>query len=326
MSRGQKSTIEISHRTIVFTVLFLVFLYTIQQISGILIGIFIAYLISTAVNPLVALLEKIKVPRQISAIFVLLAILVLLASGIAAVIPPIVDQTTSFLTQLPQLLQNLGVQVDQNLISSQFGSIPQNAFKVIAGAFSNAVAVFAVLVISYYFLLERRQLPNRLNTLFGDGEAEIENLLIKIENRLGGWIRGQTLLCIIIGAAAYAGLFALSIPFAVPLAIIAGILETIPNIGPTISIVPAAIVGFTISPFHGFAVIALYFVIQQFENYLIVPFVMKKSIGLNPLVTIIALMVGLKLGGPLGAVLAIPLFLTAEVLFPYFYSKFKPQS
>jgi len=88
--------------------------------------------------------------------------------------------------------------------------------------------------------------------------------------------------------------------------------------------IPAAIVGFTISPFHGFGVIALYFVIQQLENYLLVPYVMKKSIGLNPLVTIIALMIGLKLGGPLGAVLAIPLFLTAEVLFPYFYSKSRP--
>ena len=326
MPRNQKATIEVSHRTIIFAVLFLVFLYTLRQISGILIGIFIAYLISTAVNPLIVLLEKIKVPRQISAVFVLLAILVLLASGIAAVIPPIVDQTTSFLLQLPHLLQNLGIQIDQNLISSQLGSIPQNAFKIIAGAFNNAIAVFAVLVISYYFLLERQQIPKRLNVLFGDGEAEIENLLIKIENRLGGWIRGQILLCVIIGAAAYVGLSALSIPFAVPLAIIAGILEVVPNIGPTVSMIPAAIVGFTISPFHGFGVIALYFIVQQLENYLIVPFVMKKSVGLNPLVTIITLMIGLKLGGPLGAVLAIPLFLTAEVLFPYFYSKSKPES
>jgi len=183
MPRSQKSTIEVSHRTIIFAVLFLVFLYTLQQISGILIGIFIAYLISTAVNPLIVLLEKIKVPRQISAVFVLLAIPVLLASGIAAVVPPIVDQTTSFLVQLPRLLQNLGIQVDKNLISSQLGSIPQNAFKVIAGAFSNAIAIFAVLVISYYFLLERQQIPKRLNVLFGDGEAEIENLLIKIANK-----------------------------------------------------------------------------------------------------------------------------------------------
>ena len=83
---------------------------------------------------------------------------------------------------------------------------------------------------------------------------------------------------LIIGGAVYIGLISLSIPYAVPLAIIAGLMESIPNIGPTVSMVPAAVVGFTISPLHGGAVVLLYFLIQQFENNLIVPLVMRRAV------------------------------------------------
>lgn len=315
-------TVEVSHRTIIFTILFLVFLYILWQISGILISLFVAYLIMTAVNPLVAGLARFRIPRPLSGLLIMLAVLITLVSGIAALIPPVIDQTSSFFAQIPHLLQQLGVQLDQSLLSSQLGSIPQNAFRVISSLFSNALAVFTTLVISYYLVLERQQLSKRLTFLFGDGESEIEELLSKIENRLGAWIRGQLFLSLIIGIAVYLGLLALAIPYAVPLAIIAGLLEAVPNIGPTISMIPAAIVGFTISPLHGGAVILLYFLIQQLENNLVVPLVMQRAVGLNPLVTIIALMVGLKLGGPLGAILAIPLMLTAEVMLPYFFRRY----
>jgi predicted PurR-regulated permease PerM len=87
--------------------------------------------------------------------------------------------------------------------------------------------------------------------------------------------------------------------------------------------VPAAVVGFTISPLHGGAVILLYFLIQQFENNLIVPLVMRRAVGLNPLIVIISLMIGLALGGPAGAVLSIPVVLIGEVLIPYFIDRSK---
>lgn len=318
MQRDRRQTFEISHRTIIFTVLFLVFLFVVKQISGILVGIFIAYLIMTAVNPLVTLLEKIKIPRQLSALGILVIILAAIASGVAALIPPIVDQTGAFLNQLPKLMAELGIRLDQSLLSNQLGSIPQNAFKFITGAFSNALAVFTILVMSYYLILERKNVSSRLTQFFGDEEEKVENILMKIESRIGAWIRGQVILSFIIGVAVYTGLISLSIPYALPLGIIAGLLEIIPNIGPTVSMIPAAIVGFTISPIHGGAVILLYFLVQQFENYLIVPLVMKKAVGLNPLVTLISLMIGLTLYGPLGAILSIPIVLVSEVLIPYF--------
>lgn len=314
-------SIEVGHRTIIFTVLFLVFLFALWKLTNILLGIFIAYLLMTAINPLVSWLERIRIPRQISALVILLSIVLMLVSGIAALVPPVVEQTGSFLTQLPQLLSKLGVELNQSLISSQLGSIPQNIFKIISGAFSNAIAIFTILVMSFYLTLERRELSKRLTFLFGDGEQEIEELLVHIEMRLGGWFRGQIILCTIIGVAVYIGLIALSIPYAVPLAIIAGVLELVPNLGSTIAAIPAVIVGFTVSPLHGGAVILLYFIIQQLENNFLVPLVMQKAVGLNPLVTIIALTVGFTLGGPIGTVLSVPLVLTGQVLLPYFYKR-----
>lgn len=320
-AKQQPHSIEIGHRTIIFTILFLLFLFALWKLSAILLGLFISYLIMTAVNPLVTLLEKYRVPRQLSSIMILLAIVALLVSGIAALIPPIVEQTGAFLSQLPRLFGQLGIELNQSLISSQLGSIPQNAFRIVSSAFSNAIAVFTILVISYYLLLERKRLSKHLAALFGDGEHVVEDLLTRIEMQLGGWFRGQIILCTLIGVAVYVGLVALSIPYAVPLSIIAGILEIVPNIGSTISAVPAVVVGFTLSPVHGGAVILLYFLIQQLENNLIVPLVMQRVVGLNPLITITSLMVGFTLGGAVGAVLAIPLVLAGRVLIPYVISK-----
>lgn len=322
LSEG-RHTVEISYKTIVFVALFIIFLAALKKIDGILVGLFVSYLIMAAVNPLVNALEKFKIPRSISALIILIGILFTIISTIAALIPPIVDQTGAFLSQLPKLLSQLGIQLDQSLVSSQLGSIPQNVFRVISGVFSNALAVFVTLVISFYMILERRNLSGWLTRWFGDSEAVIEDLLVRIETKIGAWIRGQVILSLIIGTAVYIGLISLSIPYAVPLAIIAGLMESVPNIGPTVSMVPAAVVGFTISPLHGGAVILLYFLIQQFENNLIVPLVMRRAVGLNPLVVIISLMIGLSLGGPAGAVLSIPIVLIGEVLVPYFMNRSK---
>jgi len=322
LSEG-RHTVEISYKTIISVALFIIFLAVLKKIEGILVGFFVSYLIMAAVNPLVNILEKFKIPRSISALIILIGILFTIVSTIAALIPPIVDQTGAFLSQLPKLLGQLGVQLDQSLVSSQLGSIPQNAFKVISGVFSNALAVFTILVISFYMILERRNLSGWLTKWFGDSEVTIEDLLAKIETKIGAWIRGQVILSLVIGTTVYIGLISLSIPYAVPLAIIAGLMESIPNIGPTVSMVPAAVVGFTISPLHGGAVVLLYFLIQQFENNLIVPLVMRKAVGLNPLAVIMSLMIGLALGGPAGAVLSIPVVLIGEVLVPYFISRSK---
>ena len=149
-----------------------------------------------------------------------------------------------------------------------------------------------------------------------------------MEKKLGGWVRAQGALMLIIGLVSYFGLRLLGIDFALPLALLAGVLEVVPNVGPTLAAVPAVLAGLAISPLMGLAVAALYFLIQQIENGFILPQIMSRGAGVNPLVAIMALVAGFQLGGVIGAVLAIPLVLLVQVVAAEFFSqkfpKFQP--
>ena len=125
---------------------------------------------------------------------------------------------------------------------------------------------------------------------------------------------------LLIGLANYIGLLILGVPFALPLAIIAGLLEIVPNIGPIIAAFPAVIVGFGVSPLTGFAVAALAFLIQQIENYVLVPKIMEKQAGLSPIITLLALVIGLKVAGIVGAILSIPIVITTQIVFDVYFN------
>lgn len=142
----------------------------------------------------------------------------------------------------------------------------------------------------------------------------VAHLMKKMSHKMGEWLRGQIILGLIVGVAVYIGLTLLGVKYALVLALIAGILEVIPYVGPIISLVPALIVGFAQSPVIGLAVIILYLIVQQLENNVLVPKVMQKVTGLNPIISILALLVGLKAGGLAGAVLSIPLAMMGVVI------------
>lgn len=310
--------VEISHRTIVFTVFFLILLWLLFQIRQILIALFVSVILMAALNPLIDRLERFKLPRVLAILLIYIFIFGLFGIVLAGVIPPLVDQTRTLISRLPEYSQSLGLpEIDQNVIESQIsqlGSLPANILKITVSVFSNLVAVFTLMVITFYLLLERKNLDRYLLVLFGpDGEEKAENFVNEVERKLGGWVRAQVTLMVIIGAMSYLGLRLLGIDFALPLALLAGVLEIIPNIGPTISAIPAFLAGLAISPMMGLAVLALYFLIQQVENVVIVPQVMRREAGVNPLVTIIALIVGFKLAGAVGAVLAIPVVLLIQI-------------
>ena len=155
----------------------------------------------------------------------------------------------------------------------------------------------------------------------GDEAAKkVMTIWLKVEERLGAWVRGQVTLAFTIGLSTFFGLTLLGIPYTFPLAILAGLLEIVPIIGPIIAAIPAILVAFTISPLLALATAALYFIIQQVEANLVVPLVMRKAVGLPPLVTIIGLMIGGKLGGIGGAILAIPIFVTLETIIKEYFA------
>ena len=170
---------------------------------------------------------------------------------------------------------------------------------------------------SYYLVLERPNLHKYLLKLFDDKEAEAkaEKLVLDIEKQVGGWVRGELFLMLIIGVMTYLGLFLLGVPYALPLAVLAGLLELVPNLGPTMAAVPAIVIALTVSPVIALGTLILSIVIQQLENNLIVPKVMQSATGTEPLATIIVLLVGFTLGGIAGAVLSMPIYLTIQTVY-----------
>jgi len=317
--------IEISHRTIIFTVFFLIGIWFLYQIRAVILALFVSVILMSAFNPIVDRLEKLKISRWLAIILVYVLILGGLIGLLVAIVPPLVEQTSVFINGLVTFLKDFkfwGIQTD--VLASQIAqlsTIPANLFKFIISLFSNVIAVFAFFVITFYLLLERQNLNRYLTVLFGDGdEGKAKTFVDKVEKSLGGWVRAEITLMTIVGVMTYVGLMLLGIDFALPLAILAGFLEIVPNLGPVIAAVPAVIVGLGISSWMGMAVAALYFLVQQIENSVIVPNVMRRVAGVNPLMTILSLAIGFKIAGVSGAVLAVPLLLVIRSVATEFFS------
>ena len=311
--------IEISHRTIVFTVFFLAFLWLLVQIHQIILALFVAIILMAALNPLVDKLERLRLPRVLATLLIILSIIGGFSLALGLIISPLVEQTAILVSKLPRDLPYFRVfGFDASALLSQFvefGRIPANLVKLTVGVFSNLVGVFAIFVIAFYLLLERKNLDKYLVMLFGEDEkVKAKTVIDKIEDKLGGWVRGQIVLMLIVGILDFIGLKFLGVEFALPIAILGGLLEIIPNIGPTVATVPAILAGLTVSLPHAAATAAWYFLVQQAENTIIVPKVMQKTTGVYPLVTILSLAAGFKLGGIIGAILAVPLVLALQVV------------
>ena len=151
-------------------------------------------------------------------------------------------------------------------------------------------------------------------------QGRAEGLIREVEYRLGGWLRGQITLMFLVGLLTYLGLLALGVEYALPLALIAGLLEVIPVIGPIIAAIPALVVGFGMAPWMGIWVLVLYLVVQQFENSLLVPNVMGRAVGFSPLATLVFLFIGGQLFGLGGVILAIPVALFLSIFAKDFLS------
>lgn len=311
--------IEISHRTIVFTVFFLIFLWFLFFIRDIILVFFVALLIMAILNPWVTKLSKYKVPRAVSVLVVYFSIFGVVGVSLAAIIPVLVDQTSSFINVLPDFIDRLGVeaflseQVVGQLVA-QIGTLPGQVARVTISVFSNVLGLLTILIFAFYLLLARDKLDDQLGYFFGEKRRkEVARIIDLLEEKLGGWARGQLALMLAVGVSTYVGLELLGVPFALPLSIIAGLLEIVPYFGPVLSAIPAVLIGFGISSLIGIATTALYFLVQQLENYILVPKIMEKSVGVNPVITLLALAIGFRIAGVVGIIISVPVVITIQL-------------
>lgn len=318
----KRITIDISHRTIFFILALFLTIVFFQHIASVLVGLLVAFLITVSLSPWVEYLARKHIPRVVSALFILIVIISIISFLVVSFIQPLLSQTSSFIQGLPYLINKIApYKVDWGSLLPQIYQAPGSFVKVAVGTFSGIFTFFTLAVISFYSLRDRPNWEKHLIYLFGTRKAAVYySLIIDLEKRLGNWIRGELLLMFIIGLMSYIGFLAIGIPFALPLAFIAGLLELIPSIGPTIAAALAALVGFYLSPLQGALTILLAILIQQIENTFIVPKIMQHAVGLHPVITIITLLIGFTLGGPLLAIISIPTVVAIQVVISHFHA------
>jgi predicted PurR-regulated permease PerM len=269
--------------------------------------------------PLVDWLTKNGVNKILAIILTYILAIGFFALLLFSVLPPLIEQVKEFISKLPVYFEGLqssmsansipGISSENiaNLLSSKLGPSLSNLLSVVLNVFGAFISFITVSVFTFYLLLERETLKKNLFVLFPNLPKEkVTSLAHKIEEKLGAYVRGEIFLMLAVGLATYIGLSLLRVEFAIPLAVIAGLLELIPSIGPILSGIPAVMIALVQNPILAIAVVALYILVQQLENSILVPIVMKEAVGLNPLVTIVSLLIGGTLFGLIGALLAVP--------------------
>lgn len=294
------------------------------EIKEILVILFISFIIMSTLFVFVDFLKKKHVPH-------ILAVLISYAVALSIVVMLIVPLVPFFVSQLQSLFANfpkyvnetarlLNLKIDladiNKLLGADLNAIGRNTLLFTGKVFSGIFSLLAILVLSFYFMLEREKINKQIASLFPKESAgKVLATIYKMENVLGAWFRGQIMLSFIIGISTWIALTIFGLPSALPLALLAGILEIVPTIGPIISSIPAIIVALTISPTVTIAVIVFYTIIQALENNFLVPKIMQRVVGLNPIVVIVGVMIGGQLMGILGALLSIPFIAMLITLF-----------
>lgn len=319
----------------------LLLLWRIQDVVFLML---LAILLATAIEPLVNRLRRGPFSRGAGVLAVYTAIMALIAIPIYLVAPSTMDQLSAFTTQLPQRLEDLQTSASQigltELRGIAVGAVstaraalerpaqPQGAEIVAVGATALQVAVSAVaiFVLAFYWLVERASIKRVvLRSVTARHARDVNTVWLEVEEKLGGWVRGQLLLMLIIGVAAGIGFFVLGLPSQVLLAVAAGLFEIVPMLGPILAFAPGVLVALTVSPQTALAVLIYAVIVQQIASNVLVPRVMRETVGISPLTVLLGILIGATLYGIPGAFLAVPVAGALQVVLAHLLRVEDPQ-
>jgi predicted PurR-regulated permease PerM len=314
-------------------------LYRFHQVAIIF---FAAVVISTAIQPIVRRLHGLGLPRPVSVAAVFLVLLAVLLGFVWLLTPLAVAQATQLAATLPGLysegrnamLHNpgffvwrLGLALPAELPVVGLASFENGEVTTAVEQSLEAVGLFlktlfglaAVLVLTFYWTLDgQRTIRSLLLWLPAERREGARSFVAEAEKRVGAFVVGQALLSLSVGSMALAAYLLLDLPYAFGLAIAAGVMELIPFVGPALGALPAVIVAYSVDPAKVIWVVGATLIIQQIENNLLVPRIMKRSVGVNPLVTMLAILAFGLLFGVAGALVAIPLTAVLQLIFDRF--------
>ncbi len=318
------SNVDISTGTVFRVVLVLISFWFIYIIFDFLLMLFASVVVASAIRPVADRLERYLVPRAVSVALVYGLVLVVAAVVVSLIIPPLTEQLTQLSHALPALMEYLSV---RGLIPSTgevrgavsawqqaLAGVGKDLTNVGAGLFRQTRTVFSgvftlifMFVIALYLVVDKEAVKKPFRMVVPARHlAYVEMVIDRTQRVMGRWVVAQLSLGVIVGVTVAAGLWIMGVPYSLLLGLVAGVLELVPIMGPIIAAVPAVLVGFTQSWLLGLGVALFYLLVQQAENHLLIPFIMRKATGLNPLVTILAVLLGARLVGVVGVLLAVP--------------------
>ncbi len=327
---NQPISIHITSGTIIKGIVIFILVYLGFILRNLLLVMLTSVVIASAVEPITRWLMKRKIPRSLSVIIIYLSVFIIITGITTVVLPPLANDIKATLVTLPQYVQAISPQDLEkipglSLVFNQFtnsfssGDLIQQvggyAGKATFGFFQTAGTIFGsllsfvmIIVISFYLAVQDDGVSNFLRIVTPiKHEKYIIDLWKRSQRKIGLWMQGQLLLGVIVGVLTYLGLSILGVQNALLLALIAAVFELIPIFGPILSAIPA--IGMALIQ-DGFSLalitLGLYLIIQQFENHLIHPLVVKKIVGIPSLLAIISLIVGAQLAGFLGMIIAVP--------------------
>ena len=319
--------ITISTKTILKIVVTVLLLWLLYIIRDIVLLFFVAVILASLIEPWAAWWEHRKVPRSLSILAIYVVLVGIAAAVVVLLLPPIVREGQGLVKNLNTYweatagsigdLQHFSTDFNileraKGLLLPSSGAVGKTLGGIIAtvsGVFGGVFSLLLVLVLAFYLVVEEESAGRWVRALAPDHyQPFLTRLFKKMQRKLGSWLRAQLVLSLIVGVFTYVGLTILGVEYALVLALIAAVLELVPYVGPVLSAVPALFLAFTQTGSWTLplAVLALFVVIQQLENDLLVPRVMQKAVGLNPVVSIMAILIGARIAGIIGALLAIP--------------------
>jgi predicted PurR-regulated permease PerM len=308
-------------------------------VRGVLLLLYVAGLLAIGFSPIVRVIEKQTVlpigtrrfPRWLAILILYVAILGTLTGIGTLVFPPLIEQAQQLwaarfevFDRLQELLLSTGLisehmtfrEAVERAPVAQGGQAVGTVVSAVAGLVGGVVGVLTILILTFYFLVESDALRRTLLQLFPRAQrARVDAISRAITTKVSAWLGGQLLLGGIIGATSAIGLWAMGIPFYYVLALLSAVGELIPVVGPILAAVPALAVAATVS-YQKLVLVLIFFILQQqLENHVLVPKVMSRQVGVNPVAVIIALLIGGNLLGIAGAILAVPTVAILQVLF-----------
>ncbi|MFH1766541.1 MAG: AI-2E family transporter [Patescibacteria group bacterium] len=314
----------------IFIVAAVIVLYFLKSVVAIVV---FALLLAALVDPVVMKLAKWRIPKWLSVVFVYIG-LILLSSGIVVlIIPTLVEQTKEVLTTYAPYIEqaagngvNISGVLSGDLFKQDFDVIVTSfqdsglidaapeLISIISDVFGGLITLLLIFILAFYFVVEEKTLLSGLESgLPKKYKLFTEELLPVWRLKVGAWVRGQLLIMFMIFILTYLAFTAIGMPYALVLAIIAGLLEIVPFIGPILTAIFAVAIALSVSPLTALLAAVFCFVIQQIEAEFLTPKIMQKVVGLNPVIVIVAILVGFEIGGVVGAMLAIPVTMSLAV-------------